>query len=68
MRKVIFTLTALALLLSCNMNPSKESRLQKLETELLLTTEKVHELEKKIDSLAAFNSDFKTQMLQQASN
>ncbi len=44
------------------MNPSKESRLQKLETEQLKTTQKVQQLEKRIDSLEVINSELKMQM------
>jgi len=51
MKKVILILGVLVLLLSCTMNPSKESRIQHLEAEQVKTSQKMEQLEKRIDSL-----------------
>lgn len=37
--------------LGCNMNPNKEERIQKLETEILKSTEKVKQLENRVGDL-----------------
>ncbi len=58
---IVFTLLSLVLS-SCNMNPSKEERIKKLETELQTSSKKISELEKLIKT----NSDDK--VMQQNDN
>jgi predicted lactoylglutathione lyase len=49
MKKSILLSVYVALLLGCNMNPNKEERIQKLELELKKASEKINELEEKIE-------------------
>ncbi|WP_350293963.1 hypothetical protein [uncultured Croceitalea sp.] len=51
MKKIILVVCLVGLFVGCTMNPSKEERIQKLETEIKLTTEKVKELENKVKKL-----------------
>ena len=49
MKKTVLLSLILALLLGCNKNPNKEERIQKLEIELKKSSEKINELEQKIE-------------------
>ena len=49
MKKILLFSVFTALLFGCNMNPSKEERIQKLETELQKSLKKINELEKNIE-------------------
>lgn len=55
MKKVFAISVTMLLLLGCAMNPSKEARIQKLETELVQSIDKINELEKRIISLEEVN-------------
>ena len=50
MKKILLFTVFTAFLYGCNMNPNKEERIQKLETELQKSSKKISELEKKIES------------------
>ncbi len=60
MKKVILMIVCLFFLLSCNINPNKEERIQKLETTIQEVTDKVSELENKIETLEVMNQQLKT--------
>lgn len=49
MKKILLFSLFTALLFGCNMNPNKEERIQKLETELQKSSKKINDLEKKIE-------------------
>ena len=51
MKKVIVIFSLSILLLGCNANPSKETRIQKLETEIQVAIKKIDQLEEKIITL-----------------
>lgn len=56
-------LTILSLfLLGCNMNPSKEARLQKLEAEIQQSMEKINTLEASVQALEQTNTQLKTRI------
>lgn len=46
----------------CNMNPNKEARIQKLETEITQALDKLEELESRIQNLEGENAELKTQI------
>jgi predicted transcriptional regulator len=56
MSKLILTVTLSLFLLGCNMNPSKESRLQKLEAQIEQSMDKVSALENRIQALEKANA------------
>lgn len=61
--KKAFIISATALLfIGCNMNPSKGARIQKLETEMMQSAEKINELEKRIIELEEVNSRLQTRL------
>lgn len=45
MKKLFFIIVSISLFMSCNMNPSKEERIQKLEQEIQLVTVKISDIE-----------------------
>ncbi len=49
MKKIVLCLGCSLLFVACNMNPNKEERIQKLETELQNSSDKINALEKKIE-------------------
>jgi outer membrane murein-binding lipoprotein Lpp len=57
MKKVFLCIACSVFLLGCNMNPSKEARIQKLETEVQQTLDRVSELESSIQTLKSMNED-----------
>ena len=62
MKKVFVISVTMLLLLGCTMNPSKEARIQKLETELMQSIDKINELEKRIISLEEVNIALQTKL------
>lgn len=62
MKKVILISTLFLFLLSCNMNPSKEARLQKLEAEIQQSMEKINTLEASVQALEQTNTQLKTRI------
>ena len=62
MKKAFVILTLSILLFGCNMNPNKEARIQKLETELQLSIEKINQLEEKVTTLEKNNEILKSKI------
>lgn len=59
MKKVLTIIAISCLCLGCQMNPSKEARISKLENEMKSSIERIEELEKEAISLKAENTDLK---------
>ncbi|MEJ1223988.1 hypothetical protein [Sediminicola sp. 1XM1-17] len=64
MKKVLLIATFSLLFIGCNMNPSKEARIQSLETEMKQTTDKINELIIRIQSLEDINEQLKTKVIE----
>lgn len=64
MKKGLVILVVSILFIGCNMNPSKEARIQKLETEMLQSIEKINQLENKVKSLEDINEQLKSRLLE----
>lgn len=58
MKKALLFSILTSVLLSCNMNPSKEQRIQKLETELQKSQEKISKLEQQIKTGPSTSDNF----------
>ncbi|MEM1328918.1 MAG: hypothetical protein AAGI23_23370 [Bacteroidota bacterium] len=56
MKKVLGIIAMSVLFVGCNMNPSKEARIQKLETEVQQSMEKINQLEERIETLEEINA------------
>ncbi len=63
MKKSFLIASFSLLLFGCNVNPNKEARIQKLETELQQTIDKVNTLERSLQTLALENKQLKTRIL-----
>ncbi|MCI4671758.1 MAG: hypothetical protein MRZ79_26690 [Bacteroidia bacterium] len=55
MKKVFGIIAISVLFIGCNMNPSKEARIQKLEAEIQESMAKINQLEEKIEKLEEIN-------------
>ena len=55
MKKLLGLLTLAVFFIGCNMNPNKETRIQKLETEIQHAMEQISQLEKRVESLEDVN-------------
>ncbi len=64
MKKILLLLGCAMFLFSCNMNPSKEARIQKLETEIQQAMDKINQLESSMQSLEGMNEDLKAKLLE----
>ncbi len=64
MKKGLVIVVVSILFIGCNMNPSKEARIQKLETEMLQSIEKINQLENKVKSLEDINEQLKSRLLE----
>jgi len=62
MKKVLLIITIAGFFIGCKMNPSKEARIQKLETEIQMTIHKVNELESRVQTLEVLNAQLKTRI------
>ncbi len=62
MKKTLLIITFVSLLISCNINPNKEARITKLETEIQMATDKINELDDKIQSIEVINEQLKTRI------
>ena len=62
MKKVFAISVTMLLLLGCAMNPSKEARIQKLETELTQSIDKINELEKRVILLEEVNTKLQSRI------
>ena len=56
MKKALGIFTLSILLFGCTMNPSKEARIQKLETEMQNSLEQIEQLEKRVEILEQSNA------------
>jgi cell division protein FtsL len=63
-KKIFVILSVVVVFLGCNMNPSKEARIQKLETEILQSVEKINQLEKRVRDLEDTNEQLKSRILE----
>lgn len=64
MKKGLVIVVVSILFIGCNMNPSKEARIQKLETEMLQSIEKINQLENKVKSLEDINEQLQSRLLE----
>ena len=64
MRKAFLIIILSLLFFGCNMNPSKEARIQKLETEAQQTIDKIKNLERSLQKLEGENKQLKTRVLE----
>ncbi len=64
MKKVILIASVSLFFTACNMNPSKEARLQELETEMLKAMDKIGKLESRIQILEDMNGELNAKMLE----
>ena len=55
MKKILLIASCSLFLLGCNINPNKEARIQKLETEIKLSMEKTNILESRVPVLENLN-------------
>lgn len=56
-KKTVLIATLAVFLTGCNMNPSKEARIQKLETEIQQSQEKIEGLEIRVGALESQNEE-----------
>jgi len=63
MKKAILITTLSLFLFSCNINPSKEARLQKLEAEMQQSMEKITTLEASVQALEKINTQLKARIV-----
>jgi len=64
MKKVLLIATFSLFLLGCNMNPSKEARIQKLESEMKNAIDKIETLEGRIQNLEEINKELNLRILE----
>ncbi len=62
MKKTLLIITFASFLISCNINPNKEARIQKLETEIQMATDKINDLDTRVQSLEVANKQLKTRI------
>jgi PBP1b-binding outer membrane lipoprotein LpoB len=56
MKKVTVIIAISVFFIGCNMNPSKEARIQKLETEIQQSMEKINQFKERIEILEEMNT------------
>ena len=64
MKKIFLIATCSLFFLGCNMNPNKEERIQKLETEIKQTNDKINKLENRIQVLEVVIDQLKTRIIE----
>ena len=62
-KKLVFITTLSMFLCGCNMNPSKEARIQKLEMEIQQSLVKIEALEARVQTLEIENEQLQNRML-----
>ena len=62
MKKALGIIALSVFFIGCNMNPSKEARIQKLEAEIQHTVEKINQLEKRVEALEEINAELKSKI------
>lgn len=64
MRKALIILCLATFFIGCNMNPSKEARIQKLESEIQQSIDQINQLEKRVANLESSNAQLKSRLLE----
>lgn len=64
MKKIFLIATCSLFFLGCNMNPSKETRIQELESEIKHTMEKINNLENRVQVIEGLNDQLKTRIIE----
>ena len=62
-KKTVLIATLSVFLSGCNMNPSKEARIQKLETEIQQSLEKIEDLDARVRALESQNEQLQKKIL-----
>lgn len=62
MKKVLLITAFPLLFMGCNMNPSKEGRIQKLETEMLKVMNEFEMLQSRVQTLEVINEELNTRI------
>jgi len=62
-KKTVLISSLLVFLSGCNMNPSKEARIQKLETEIQQSLEKIEDLEIRVQALETHNAQLQKKII-----
>ncbi len=62
MKKTLGIIAISMFCFGCNINPNKEARIQKLETEFQQSMEKINQLEKRVESLESINGQLKSRI------
>lgn len=64
MKKLLLLAFLSLTIFGCNVNPSKEARIQQLESEIEQTTEKIDTLISKVQTLESVNKQLKSRILE----
>lgn len=64
MKKIFLITTCSLFFFGCNMNPSKEARIQELETELKLAVNQLNELQSKVQLIEVANEELKARIVE----
>lgn len=62
MKKILGIIAMSVFIIGCNMNPNKEARIQKLETEVLQSMERIDQLENRVKTLENMNEKLNTRV------
>lgn len=62
MNKILGMIALSVFTLGCNINPSKEARIQQLETEVQQSMEKINQLESRIETLEELNAGLQSKI------
>ena len=62
-KKTVLIATLSVFLSGCNMNPSKEARIQKLEMEIQQSLEKIEDLETRVGALESQNEELQKKLM-----
>ncbi len=63
MKKTFLIIIFASFLISCNINPNKEARITKLETEIQMATDKIIELDERVKAVEVINEQLKTRII-----
>lgn len=64
MKKIFLVAICSLFFFGCNMNPNKEARIQKLETEMKQTIDKISKLESRVQVLESANDQLQTRVIE----
>ena len=62
MKRILGIIAISILFFGCNMNPNKEARIQKLETEIQQSMDRINQLEKRVATLESKNELLKSKI------